>query len=150
MDWKRKIFLDVTGRNEWTSLLANTKNKSFFYPSVGMSFVLTEFFKVPEKILTFSKLRLSYAKVGNVPMSLAGITIPSYQISPGGGVSINPDLPIDNLKFEKTKSFEIGLNARFLNNKLGLDITYYNANTYDLYCLLYRHSEISIIHRNLR
>ncbi len=48
-----------------------------------------------------------------------------------GGVSINPDLPIDNLKFEKTQSFEIGLNARFLNNKLGLDITYYNANTYD-------------------
>ena len=45
VDWKRKIFLDVTGRNEWTSLLANTKNKSFFYPSVGMSFVLTEFFK---------------------------------------------------------------------------------------------------------
>ena len=131
VDWKRKIFLDVTGRNEWTSLLANTKNKSFFYPSVGMSFVLTEFFKVPEKILTFSKLRLSYAKVGNVPMSLAGITIPSYPISPGGGVSINPDLPIDNLKFEKTQSFEIGLNARFLNNKLGLDITYYNANTYD-------------------
>ena len=81
--------------------------------------------------MTFSKLRLSYAKVGNVPMSLAGITIPSYPISPGGGVSINPDLPIDNLKFEKTQSFEIGLNARFLNNKLGLDITYYNANTYD-------------------
>lgn len=131
VDYKRKIFLDFTGRNEWTSLLANTDNKSFFYPSVGMSFILTEFFKVPEKILTFSKIRLSYAKVGNVPLSLAGITIPSYPISPGGGVSINPDLPIDNLKFEKTKSFEIGLNARFLNNKLGLDITYYNANTYD-------------------
>ena len=131
VDWKRKVFLDLTGRNEWTSLLANTQNKSFFYPSVGMSFVLTEFFKVPEKILTFSKLRLSYAKVGNVPMSLAGITIPSYPISPGGGVSINPDLPINNLKFEKTQSFEVGLNARFLNNKLGLDITYYNANTYD-------------------
>lgn len=131
VDWKRKVFIDLTGRNEWTSLLANTQNKSFFYPSVGMSFVLTEFFKVPEKILTFSKLRLSYAKVGNVPMSLAGITIPSYPISPGGGVSINPDLPINNLKFEKTQSFEIGLNARFLNNKLGFDVTYYNANTYD-------------------
>lgn len=131
VDYKRKIFLDFTGRNEWTSLLANTDNKSFFYPSAGLSFIITEFFKVPEKILTFSKLRLSYAKVGNVPLSLAGITVPSYPISPGGGVSINPDLPINNLKFEKTKSFEIGLNSRFLNNKLGFDITYYNANTFD-------------------
>lgn len=131
VDYKRKIFLDFTGRNEWTSLLANTENKSFFYPSVGMSFILTEFFKVPQKVLTFSKIRLSYAKVGNVPLSLAGITVPSYPISPGGGVSINPDLPINNLKFEQTKSFEVGLNARFLNNKLGLDITYYNANTFD-------------------
>lgn len=131
VDYKRKVFLDFTGRNEWTSLLANTDNKSFFYPSAGLSFIITEFFKVPEKILTFSKLRLSYAKVGNVPLSLAGITVPSYPISPGGGVSINPDLPINNLKFEKTKSFEIGLNSRFLNNKLGFDITYYNANTFD-------------------
>ena len=131
VDFQRKIFLDFTGRNEWTSLLANTKNKSFFYPSAGLSFIVTEFFKVPKSILTFSKLRLSYAKVGNVPLSLAGITVPSYPISPGGGVSINPDLPIDNLKFEKTKSFEIGLNSRFLNNKLGFDITYYNANTFD-------------------
>lgn len=131
IDFQRRIFLDFTGRNEWTSLLANTKNKSFFYPSVGLSFILTEFVKVPKSVLTFSKLRLSYAKVGNVPLSLAGITVPSYPISPGGGVSINPDLPIDNLKFEKTKSFEIGLNSRFLNNKLGFDITYYNANTFD-------------------
>lgn len=131
IDYKRKIFLDFTGRNEWTSLLANTENKSFFYPSAGLSFIITEFLKVPEKILTFSKLRLSYAKVGNVPISLAGITVPSYPISPGGGVSINPDLPINNLKFEKTKSFEIGLNSRFLNNKIGFDITYYNANTFD-------------------
>ena len=131
VDWRRKIFLDFTGRNEWTSLLANTQSKSFFYPSVGLSFIITEFVKVPKSILTFSKLRLSYATVGNVPLYLAGITIPSYPISPGGGVNINPDLPINNLKFEKTKSFEIGLNSRFLNNKIGFDITYYNANTYD-------------------
>lgn len=130
-DYKRCIFLDVTGRNEWTSLLANTSSKSIFYPSVGMSFILTEWLKAPKSVLSFSKLRLSYAKVGNVPVSLAGITVPSYPISPGGGVSINPDLPINNLKFEQTKSFEIGLNSRFLNNKIGVDITWYHANTYD-------------------
>ncbi|HEY9542010.1 SusC/RagA family TonB-linked outer membrane protein [Prevotella sp.] len=130
-DYKRMLFLDLTGRNEWTSLLANTNSKSIFYPSAGLSFIWTELVKVPKSILTFSKLRLSYAKVGNVPLYLAGITIPSYPISPGGGVSINPDLPINNLKFERTKSFEIGLSSRFLNNKLGLDITYYNANTFD-------------------
>lgn len=130
-DYRRSIFLDITGRKEWTSLLANTANKSIFYPSVGMSFILTEWLKVPKQILTFSKLRLSYAKVGNVPTSLAGITVPSYPISPGGGVNINPDLPISNLKFEQTKSFEIGLNTRLWNNRIGIDLTWYYANTYD-------------------
>lgn len=131
VDFRRKIFLDVTGRNEWTSLLANTGNQSFFYPSVGLSTILTEWLKVPQKILTFSKFRVSYATVGNVPTYLAGVTQPSYPISPGGGVSLNPDLPMNNLNFEKTKSYELGLEARFLNNKLGFDITYYNSNTSD-------------------
>lgn len=131
IDFKSKIFLDITGRNEWTSLLANTDNTSFFYPSVGLSTILTEWFDVPRAIWTFSKLRVSYAKVGNVPMYLAGVTIPSYPISPGGGVSINPDLPMKNLKFEKTSSFEIGLSSRFLDSRLGFDVTYYNSNTSD-------------------
>lgn len=131
IDYKRKIFLDVTGRNEWTSILANTNNESFFYPSVGLSTIITEWLDIPENILSFSKLRLSYAKVGNVPFHLIGVTQSSFPISPGGGVSINSDLPIENLKFEKTKSYEIGLSSRFLNNRLGFDITYYNSNTFD-------------------
>lgn len=131
LDYKRKIFLDVTGRNEWTSMLSNTGNWSFFYPSVGLSTILTEWFDVPKHIWTFSKLRFSYAKVGNVPLSLISITEPSYPISPGGGVNLNSILPIDDLKFERTKSFEVGLSSRFLNNQLGFDITYYNSNTYD-------------------
>lgn len=130
-DYKRKVFLDVTGRNEWTSILSNTNNESFFYPSIGLSTILTEWFSVPESIWTFSKLRASYAIVGSAPLELISITEPSYPISPGGGVSTNSDLPLDNLKFERTKSYEIGLSSRFLNNKLGFDVTYYNSNTYD-------------------
>lgn len=131
VDFRRKVFLDITGRNEWTSLLAGTNNESYFYPSIGLSTILTEWFDIPESILTFSKLRVSFAKVGNVPLSLAGITIPSYPITPGGGVSLNSNLPIEDLKFEKTKSFEVGLESRFWNNRLGFNITYYNSNTYD-------------------
>ncbi|WP_101689475.1 SusC/RagA family TonB-linked outer membrane protein [Dysgonomonas massiliensis] len=131
IDYKRKIFLDLTGRAEWTSMMANTPSYSDFYPSVGLSTIITEWIKIPENILSFSKFRVSYAEVGNVPLGLIGVTSTSYPISPGGGVSINADLPITDLKFERTRSYEVGLTSRFLNNKLGFDITYYNSNTFD-------------------
>lgn len=129
-DYKSKVFLDITGRNEWTSLLANTKKNSFFYSSFGLSGIISDMVEMPKDIISFLKVRASYAEVGNVPMSLAGITIASYPVN-SGGVSINPDLPLDNLKFERTKSWELGMNMRFFKDIFGLDITYYNSNTFD-------------------
>ena len=70
LGYKNMVFLDVTARNDWVTALANTSKTSMFYPSVGLSAVLTDIFKVDSRVLSFAKIRASYAEVGNAPMPL--------------------------------------------------------------------------------
>lgn len=128
--YKSAIFLDITGRNDWFSTFAFTshKNSGFFYPSVGLSFVPTEMFDLSHTPVSFLKLRASYSEVGNAPQPY--MTSLAYGIS-GGNIESLPFIPATFLEPERTKSFEVGMNLRLFENKLNLDVTYYNSNTYN-------------------
>ncbi len=116
------IYLDITGRNDWSSTLPY-ENNSFFYPSVSTSFLLSELFTLPTQ-LSFAKLRLSYSQVGNDTRPYQ--TEKYYDKIYGNnftnpGVLFNPDL-----KPEITTSFEAGIDFRFFLNRIGLDLTVYD------------------------
>ncbi|MHA4738798.1 SusC/RagA family TonB-linked outer membrane protein [Dyadobacter sp. MSC1_007] len=130
--YKETFFLDLTARKEWSS----TVNQSFFYPSVGLSYVLSEHLK-PSDLLSFAKVRASYAEVGNaLPFGVANWT-PPYSLSNDENVNGRNNLPFFNgndtlnLKPERTRSYEIGTELRFFKDKLSVNFTYYNATTYD-------------------
>ena len=120
--WRSMLYLTVTGRNDWASQLAYSKNSSFFYPSVGLSAVVSNMVNMPEWF-TFLKVRGSYSKVASAFARY--LSNPAYSFN----WSKPSTYPAYNLKPEDTKSWEIGLNARFLNH-INLDVTYYRSNTY--------------------
>ena len=144
-DWKRQVFLDITGRNDWSSTLRyadGTGNVSYFYPSVSTSWVLTETFRrqLPE-IFSFTKVRASYAIVGNDTSPYA-ITDPgSYQYRNSYTDSYfgtgrhayfeyaNDNLGAPNLQPEKQHALELGLDVRMFQNRLGVDLAWYKTNT---------------------
>ena len=124
-DW---LFLDVTGRNDWSSALAYSTSfkKGYFYPSVGLSASLNEAFNMGPAVDLF-KLRVSYAKVGNgLP---GGITNPTGSIDGNGNASPNTTAPFGELKPELSASWEAGADLRFFGNRLSLDFTWYKTNS---------------------
>ncbi len=129
------VYLDFTARNDWSSTLP-ADNRSFFYPSVSLGYIFSEMMnKINNPLpswVTFIKLRGSWAQVGNDtdPYRLAS----TYEVSPRGtgGVPFArfyTEQPLSNLKPEITTSVEFGGDIRFFDNRLGLDVTYYNAKT---------------------
>ena len=130
LGYKSTYYITLTGRNDWPSQLAgpNSKSKSFFYPSVGASVVLSELMpNLNKDYLSYMKLRGSWASVGSAfERYLAN---PRYEWTANSAQwSIMTQYPLYNLKPERTQSFEVGLTMRFLKN-FDLDITYYNAKT---------------------
>lgn len=127
LGWRSMLYLTLTGRNDWASALANTKNSSFFYPSVGLSGILTEMISMP-KAISYMQVRGSFASVGTpIPRNLS---IATYPFDAQGGVwSTNTYKPLDELKPEKTDSWEAGLSTKFWGNRLTLDLTWYKSNT---------------------
>lgn len=129
LGWKGMVYLDVTARNDWTSTFANSDYKSFFYPTVGLSGIVTEIFpSLKGNVLSYMKARLSYSEVGNDPDPF--LTIPTYPISMGT-VNIATRMVNTDLQPERTKSWEVGLNTYWFNNRLKLDATYYHSSTYN-------------------
>ncbi|MGE8290456.1 MAG: SusC/RagA family TonB-linked outer membrane protein [Sphingobacterium sp.] len=138
-DWKNQVYLDITGRNDWSSTLMYTDgsgNVSYFYPSVTLSWILSDTFrdKLP-KAISFAKLRGSYAIVGKDTDPYFLTTAGSYKFIglfdgsyPYYGFA-NDQLGARNLKPEKQYASEFGLEMKFLNNRLGLDFAYYKSNT---------------------
>jgi len=127
--YKSLVYLDLTARNEWASQLAFTDDgTSFFYPSVGLSGVMSDIFKMPKNIISFMKMRASYSEVGNAPSRY--ITRNSYGMT-NGSLNLISFYPATGLKPELTKAFEVGTNIRFWKDKFNLDVTYYNSNTYN-------------------
>ncbi|WP_291862307.1 SusC/RagA family TonB-linked outer membrane protein [Marinilabilia sp.] len=126
--FKDLLFLDVTGRNDWSSALANTdsENSGFFYPSVGLTAVLSDMMNMPG-FIDFGKVRGSWSSVGNdIPVYISN---PTNSLAAGGNLIFNSEAPFDNLKPELSKSVELGTEWRMFANKLSLDLTYYKTNT---------------------
>ena len=128
LSYKSKIFLNVTGRNEWSSALANTSKLSFFYPSIGLSAIVSDLVRLPKNIISYLKVRGSYSEVGNtLPRFVTEISFP---VSPAG-FNPNANLPLTSLQPERTHSLEVGINSKFLKNRISLDVTLYNTNTFN-------------------
>lgn len=128
--YKSTYYLTLTGRNDWPSQLAgpNSKQTSFFYPSVGTSIVLSELLKLPESI-SYLKLRASWASVG-LPFGRF-LAYPTFSWnSSTGAYSSQSAYPLYDLKPERTDSWEVGLTARFLKH-FNLDVSFYNTKTYN-------------------
>ncbi len=125
---KDQLFLDVTARNDWTSTLAYTKykNKGFFYPSVGLTWLLNETLKLPSWI-SLGKIRGAWSQVGNGLNTY--LSNPLNTITKNGSISFNTTSPFDELKPEKTTSLEFGPNGASLTSRLEFDFTYYKTNT---------------------
>ncbi len=127
--FKSTYFLTLTARNDWPSMLAgpHSNTKSFFYPSVGASVVISEIIPNMPANLEYIKLRGSWASVGTAFSRY--IANPKYSWN-GSSLSWNvkTNFPLYNLKPERTNSFEVGLTMRFLKD-FNLDVTYYHTNT---------------------
>ena len=138
--WKNQLYLDVTGRNDWSSALVYsnaTGTHSYFYPSVSGSWLVSETFK--EKMpswISLAKLRASWAQVGNDtdPYYINQTYNFGTLENPQGGSNVYTNELLDqiksaNLKPERKNSWEVGLDFRVLNDRLALDVTYYKENT---------------------
>lgn len=134
VSWKDQVFVDVTGRNDWSSSLVYADqhgNYSYFYPSVSGSWLIHETFrgKMPEWI-SFAKLRASWAQVGNDTDAYTINTAYNlYGIDNTVGLQVPDTYYSNNLKPERKNSWEVGVDLRFLRNRIGIDATYYKENT---------------------
>ena len=129
--YKNYLFLDVTGRNDWSSTLG-LRNQSFFYPSVSTSFAFTDAFFLDSEILTFGKLRASYAEAGNDAdpyQTKGGYSLNSVSFNGLRMASIQSTVPLLDLENELTRAYEIGLDLRLFDNRVGIDFTYYDQST---------------------
>ncbi|MGN6437113.1 MAG: SusC/RagA family TonB-linked outer membrane protein [Agriterribacter sp.] len=130
LGFKDMIYLDLAGRNDWASTLALTGNQSYFYPSVGLSAIISEMVNMPTGI-SFLKLRGSHTTAANeVPFNVVSPnnTIGGAGTPDGiGGINRNTQVPFTTLKPEKLRSDEYGIEMRFFNNRLGFDFTYYSS-----------------------
>ena len=129
LGFRNYLFLDVTGRNDWSSTLP-ADNRSFFYPSVGISGVISDMTTLPE-LISFAKVRASYAKVGNDTDPYQTLNRYSYIGGNGGMLYGQTTLANPNLRPEMSNSLEFGADVRFFKNRLGLDFTYFKTNTKD-------------------
>ncbi|MCJ8165704.1 SusC/RagA family TonB-linked outer membrane protein [Pontibacter sp. E15-1] len=132
-NWDGYLFLDATFRNDWASTLRED-NSSYFYPSLSASYVFTDMFETIgtplPSWLTHGKLRASYAEVGN--------SLPPYQLyntywvgkDPNGNTTAgrNNILFDPSVRSELIKAYEAGLEARFYDNRIGIDVAWYKSN----------------------
>ena len=126
MSYNNMIFLDATARNDWSSTLP-AANRSYFYPSASLSVLVNEMVTLPS-VFSLLKLRTGLSQVGKDTSPYAIATILN-QGTWGSGTtySVPGSLPNINLKPEIAKSFEVGTDISFFQNRLGLDFTYYKV-----------------------
>lgn len=140
VSYKDYLFLNVTGRNDWFSTLA-PGNRSIFYPSITSSFVFSDAFDNLPEWLTFGKLRLGYAEVGDDNVAPYSQSLyyevnnnlypsPSESQSPVGGIS-GSTIPNGNLRPLRVSEIEAGIDLRMFNNRFGFDLTAYRKISED-------------------
>ena len=134
VSWKDQVFMDVTGRNDWSSSLVYADqhgNYSYFYPSISGSWLIHETFrgKMPQWF-SFAKVRASWAQVGNDTDAYTINTAYNlYGIDNTVGLQVPDTYYSTDLKPERKSSWEVGIDFRFLSNRIGIDATYYKENT---------------------
>ena len=126
--WKSMLYLTLTGRNDWASQLANSSTPCFFYPSVGLSGVISEMLTLPE-FIDYMKVRGSFSSVGmpyprNLTSPTRGYDEPNQQWKP------KAHYPIKDLKPERTNSWELGLDMRLFKD-FSFAFSWYLANTFN-------------------
>jgi len=132
--YKGMAYLDITGRNDWSSALA-AKNRSYFYKSASLSLLLNKVFNIESEKINFTKLRLSYANVGNDtgPHQIVNL----FNVASNGYLG-NVTVSSPNVKFseslrpEDVTSTEVGFEIKAFQNRLFADFTYYSINSKDL------------------
>lgn len=127
--YKNVLFLDVTGRNDWSSTLP-VSNNSYFYPSATLSAVVSDMITMP-KVISFLKLRGAYAEVGNDtdPYALSNVYNTAVAWGSIQAKAESNRLSNADLKPERTASFETGIDVRFMDGRIGLDFTYFDNRT---------------------
>lgn len=126
--YKSMLYLTLTGRNDWDSALHGTAQSSFFYPSVGLSAIVTEMCKLPQ-VINYLKVRGSWASVGSaIEPNLSSAWRYEYNPASGTYKTVTYKFP---QKFypERTDSWEAGVTARLFNNAFTVDLTFYQSNT---------------------
>ena len=136
VSYKDYAFVTATVRNDHSSTLP-TSNNSYFYPSVSGSFIFTDAFDLPKRILNFGKLRASYAKVGKDadPYSVFttyNFNVQYYNGNPIPAISLPTSLNNTTLKPEFTAEVEVGTELQFFKSRISLDFAYFNRNSTDL------------------
>lgn len=137
VSWKNEVYLEAQARQDWSSILPPSNN-SYFYPGLSATWIVSQTLKLPE-VIDFTKVRASWADVGRPgPRYFSNV---NYGVSQsGGGYILSPpsDLPpmdsngVPNLKPERKREFEVGLESYlFKNQRIGVDFSYYKSNTYD-------------------
>jgi len=126
LSYKDWAYLSLSGRNDWSSNLAFTPVDHYFYPSVGLSFVLNQMMELPE-LISYAKIRGTYSQVGN--------TVGQYQTNPVNTTATNSTIlnqaAPSSLKPEKTKAYELGADLRLFKDRLNASFTWYKTNTYN-------------------
>jgi TonB-linked SusC/RagA family outer membrane protein len=126
ISYKSAIYLNVTARNDWSSTLP-VQNRSYFYPSIGSSIVLSNLITMPQAI-NYLKVNASFAKVGNDtdPYMLSRTATAN-----NGAINLSTVLPNANLKPESIYSYEAGLDLGLVQDRVRLNFTYYKQNSFD-------------------
>lgn len=128
LGWKSMLYLTLTGRNDWASQLANSSSTCFFYPSIGISAIISEMVKLPTAI-DYLKVRGSFSSVG-MPYP-RNLTSPTYEYDETTQTwKPKTHYPIGDLKPERTDSWELGLDMRLFKD-FNLGVSWYLANTFN-------------------
>ncbi|MEP7375142.1 MAG: SusC/RagA family TonB-linked outer membrane protein [Chitinophagaceae bacterium] len=130
--YRNYLFLDITARNDWSSALPKA-NQSYFYPSIGLSAILSDMLKMPDWV-TYGKARITYASSGFGGTEYLDRNY--YSVGSGGAILTPSIQSLGNYKPEITHSFETGLDWRFFHNRFGFNATYYNTKTKDQLLLI--------------
>lgn len=129
--WDNMLYLDLTARNDWSSSL-NSNNRSYFYPSVGASWLFSETFSGKLGPINYGKVRLSWAQVGNDTEPYQLYNYRTIRVNDGVLEGTKSDVKaLYDLKNETINSWEFGLEMKALNNRLGLDFAFYNKDAKD-------------------
>jgi TonB-linked SusC/RagA family outer membrane protein len=130
LSYKSFIFLDLTGRNDWSSTLP-LDNNSYFYPSASLSFLVTQALGIQSNVLSFLKLRASYAEVGGTAdaYALNGVFGAASPFDGNPSLNYTTTIPPLGLKPQRKRSKEVGMELKLLQNRIALDANFYQENT---------------------